>query len=61
MRRREFIGLLGCAATWPLAAGAQHSVRVYRLGLLLPTQSNSSAMLAFWAVSTFDPTRLRRK
>jgi len=48
MRRREFIGLLGCAATWPLAAGAQHSVRVYRLGLLLPTQSNSSAMLAFW-------------
>jgi putative ABC transport system substrate-binding protein len=25
MRRREFIGLVGGAATWPLAAGAQPS------------------------------------
>jgi putative tryptophan/tyrosine transport system substrate-binding protein len=47
MRRREFITLLGGAAAWPLAARAQLQGRIYRLGFLLPTQSNSTAMLAF--------------
>jgi ABC-type uncharacterized transport system substrate-binding protein len=48
MRRREFITLIGgAAAMWPLAARAQQSGRVYRLGFLLPTQSNSAAILAF--------------
>jgi putative tryptophan/tyrosine transport system substrate-binding protein len=45
--RRELITLLGGAAAWPLGARAQQSGRVYRLGFLLPTQSNSAAILAF--------------
>jgi putative ABC transport system substrate-binding protein len=40
MRRREFLGALGGAATWPVVAHAQPTDRVRRVGALMPSAAD---------------------
>ena len=47
MRRREFITAIGgAAAAWPLAAQAQPSERMRRIGVLMPSASEDAEFQA---------------
>jgi len=45
--RRELLAALGGAAAWPLAARAQESEKVRRIGVLLPAGADNSEFQAF--------------
>src|SRR5262245_11656443 len=47
VRRRDFIALLGGAAVWPLAARAQHSRKLRRIGILNPESASLAPLPAF--------------
>ena len=46
MKRREFITLLGGAATWPLSVRAQQAERMRRIGVLLPAAADDAEFQA---------------
>ena len=49
MRRREFITLLGGAATtWPIVARGEQAGRTYKLAFLVPVSRDSPAIAAFF-------------
>jgi putative ABC transport system substrate-binding protein len=53
VNRRTFIAALGGAAAWPLAARAQESAKVWRVGYLSPVSATKSS------VAFFDAFRIK--
>jgi hypothetical protein len=45
VRRRQFLGVLGGAAAWPVAVRAQTPGRVYRIGFLVAVSRRLSHKL----------------
>src|SRR5215472_5803108 len=49
MRRRDFVAVLGGAATWPLAAYAQKRDQVKRVGVIMGFAENDEVWQAYLA------------
>jgi putative ABC transport system substrate-binding protein len=47
MKRREFLGLVGSVAAWPLTAHAQQGERMRRIGVLLPAAADDAEFQAW--------------
>jgi putative tryptophan/tyrosine transport system substrate-binding protein len=43
MQRRDFLGILSAAVAWPLAARAQQTVKIPRIGILSPFTASDTA------------------